>query len=108
MAMMTSDDLSRLIPITQFNKGQASRIFDRLKTDKQLIVLKNNVPSAVLLSPEEYSRLIEATEDYSLLKLAEERVKNSRPQDWIKQEDLLKHFNITEQELEDAPELEIE
>ncbi|MBQ5666340.1 MAG: hypothetical protein IIV41_10835, partial [Akkermansia sp.] len=35
--------LNCLVPITQFNKGQASRIFDRLRTEKQLVVLKNNV-----------------------------------------------------------------
>ena len=47
--------LQCLIPISQFNKGQASKIFDRLHDEKELIVLKNNQPSAVILSPEEYT-----------------------------------------------------
>ena len=34
--------LQCLIPISQFNKGQASKIFDRLHDEKELIVLKNN------------------------------------------------------------------
>lgn len=32
--------LNSLVPITQFNKGQASKIFDRLTNEKHLIVLK--------------------------------------------------------------------
>ena len=47
----TTDLLQSLVPITQFNRGQASRIFDRLHSERQLIVLKNNQPSAVILSP---------------------------------------------------------
>lgn len=56
--------LDSLVPIFQFNKGHASRIFDRLKEKKQMVVLKNNDLAAVLLSPEEYTRLAEA--DYLL------------------------------------------
>ena len=73
----TTEMLNSLIPITQFNKGQASRIFDRLRTERQLIVLKNNSPSAVILSPEEYARLSEIEEDYRLLTEATERLANS-------------------------------
>lgn len=57
--------LQCLVPISQFNKGQASKIFDRLRSEKELIVLKNNQPSAIILSPEEYTRLTEIEEDYS-------------------------------------------
>ena len=39
-----------LIPISQFNKGQASKIFERLHDEKELIVLKNTQPSAVIQS----------------------------------------------------------
>jgi len=41
-----------------FNQGQASKIFNRLQEEKQIVVLKNNVPTAVLLSPDEYDRLL--------------------------------------------------
>ena len=60
---LTTDLLQSLVSITQFNRGQASRIFDRLHSERQLIVLKNNQPSAVILSPEEYARLAEIEED---------------------------------------------
>ena len=66
--------LQCLVPISQFNKGQASKIFDRLRSEKELIVLKNNQPSAIILSPEEYTRLTEIEEDYFLLLEANKRL----------------------------------
>lgn len=59
---ITAELLHSLVPISQFNKGQAAKIFDRLRSEKELIVLKNNQPSAVILSPEEYTRLTEIEE----------------------------------------------
>ena len=73
MALAT-DFLQSLVPISQFNKGQAAKIFDRLHSEKELIVLKNNQPSAVILSLEEYTRLTEIEEDYFLLLEANRRI----------------------------------
>ena len=36
---IASDFLQSLVPISQFNKGQAAKIFDRLRSEKELIVL---------------------------------------------------------------------
>ena len=72
--MLNADILNSLVPITQFNRGQASRIFDRLHSENRLIVLKNNQPAAVILSPKEYERLSEIEEDYTLLLEAAERL----------------------------------
>ena len=71
----TADTLDSFVPITQFNRGQASMIFDRLHTENQLIVLKNNQPAAIILSPSEFQRLSEIEEDYTLLLEATRRLK---------------------------------
>lgn len=47
--------LKQLIPISQFNKGKASQLFSRVQKGEVLVVLKNNSPVAVVISPEEYS-----------------------------------------------------
>lgn len=44
----------QLIPITQFNKGKASQLFARVQKGETLVVMKNNSPVAVVISPEEY------------------------------------------------------
>lgn len=105
---ITTNLLHCLIPITQFNRGQASRIFDRLRTEKQLIVLKNNQPSAVILSPEEYERLSEIEENYLLLMEASERLKRSESKESIPFETVLAHLGITEQEIDEMEEEDIE
>ena len=59
--------LQSLVPISQFNRGQAAKIFERLHSEREIIVLKNNQPSAIILSPEEYARLTEIEENYFLM-----------------------------------------
>lgn len=46
--------LKQLIPITQFNKGKASQLFLRVQKGETLVVMKNNSPIAVVISPQEY------------------------------------------------------
>ena len=100
--------LNCLVSITQFNKGQASRIFDRLRTEKQLVVLKNNAPSAVILSPDEYARLAEIEEDYALLLEANERLENNKDKNTISFNDAMNALNITEEDLDHAEDVIIE
>jgi PHD/YefM family antitoxin component YafN of YafNO toxin-antitoxin module len=106
---LVADTLNSLVPITQFNKGQASRIFDRLKTERRLIVLKNNAPSAVILSLEEYTRMAEAEEDMHLLQLAQERIEeNEGLLNTLSEAEVMVSLGITEEAIEQAADLEIE
>ena len=99
--------LNSLVPITQFNRGQAARIFDRLHSESQLVVLKNNQPAAVILSPAEFQRLSEIEEDYLLLREAMERLANNAapatPMD-----SLMRELGITEDEIDAAGDVVIE
>jgi prevent-host-death family protein len=78
----------KLVPISDFSQGKAGKIFnDVAKNNSEYIVLKNNQPTAVLLSIKEYKetqekldrleRILEYMENIRLLKLSEER-KNSK------------------------------
>ena len=102
-----ADVLNSLVPITQFNRGQASRIFDRLHTESQLVVLKNNQPAAIILSPAEFSRLSEIEEDYALLLEATERLANNTAPT-TSMEDVLKELGISDDELASAEDVVIE
>lgn len=104
----TASILNSLVSVTQFNKGQASKIFDRLRTEQRLIVLKNNAPSAVILSPEEYDRLVEIEEDYRLLVQAQKRLKNSPAENAVSFNDALTHFGISATELDETEVPDIE
>lgn len=74
----------RLVPISDFSQGKAGKIFnDVAENNNEYIVLKNNQPTAVLLSVKEYrdtqekvaklEALLEKIENIRLLKLAESR-----------------------------------
>lgn len=107
MAIAT-DLLQSLIPISQFNKGQAAKIFDRLHSEKELIVLKNNQPSAVILSPEEYTRLTEIEEDYFLLLEANRRMDDNTDNKTIPFDSVMSNLGINEEELSDTEDIDIE
>ena len=103
----TADILDSLVPITQFNRGQASRIFDRLHTESQLIVLKNNQPEAIILSPSEFQRLSEIEEDYTSLLEATRRLKEDSSST-SSREEVMSELNISESELAAAGDVVIE
>lgn len=107
MALAT-DFLQSLVPISQFNKGQAAKIFDRLHSEKELIVLKNNQPSAVILSPEEYARLTEIEENYFLLLEANRRIEENGDKKTVSLDSVMDHLGISKEELLDAEDADIE
>lgn len=84
MNMALMEFTERLVPISDFSQGKAGKIFnDVAKNNNEYIILKNNQPTAVLLSIKEYKevqekiakmeKLLEDFENIRLLKLAEGR-----------------------------------
>lgn len=105
---ISSETLRSLVSISQFSKGQATQVFDRLKNEPQLVVLKNNVPAAILLSPDEFSRLAEIEENYRLLMLAQERLTGSSLEGARNEVDVMRSLGITEEDVDAAEDVEIE
>lgn len=102
-----SSILHNLVPITQFNRGQASRIFDRLNTDLTLVVMKNNQPAAIILSPDEYYRLCDTEERLKLFLEAYHRIlQNDAPLSSM--EEVMAECGITREEPDVAGEVELE
>ena len=59
--------IKNTVPITQFNRGLAGKIFEEVKQTGAKVVMKNNMAECVLLSPEEYVRLMDELNDARLL-----------------------------------------
>ena len=75
--MSGADLLDRLVPVSEFNHGGASKAFNSVSDGNPLVVLKNNKPSAVIISPDDYRRLTEAQEDFALYLEAKERLEHA-------------------------------
>ena len=104
-AVISINILDCIIPIRRFNKGEANRIFTEVKNDGIRIVVKNNTPECVLISPKDYQALIEQYEDALLLAEANNRL--SKNVGYISHDDVLSDLNINEQDLENI-DIEVE
>lgn len=99
--------LDSMIPITRFNKGEAGKIFEEVEKTGMKIAIKNNQPACILLPVGEYKEIIETIKDYKLLIEAQNRLLKAENKDWINHTDILKKFNISEDDLDDE-DVEIE
>lgn len=106
--MTTTDILNSIISVSRFNKGEAGRIFDELQNDKTKIVVKNNVPVAVMLSPEQYALLANDSEDYRLQAEAAMRIAQSDKADYISETEFISSIGLTEADISNSEEVEIE
>lgn len=91
-----------LVPISRFNKGEANKIFEEVKTTGFKIVLKNNIPTCVLITPETYEKMMEIIEDYNLFMEVEKRMDSTKTGDFFSQETVMKKLGISETDLKDV------
>ncbi|MDO5151308.1 MAG: type II toxin-antitoxin system Phd/YefM family antitoxin [Oscillospiraceae bacterium] len=100
--------IQNTISITQFNRGLAGKIFQEVKQTGAKVVMKNNTPECVLLSPEEYVRLMDEVNDARLLTLAVKRMENFNPNNTIPENQVMNELGITDEDLSDFDEVEFE
>lgn len=99
--------MKSIVPITRFNKGEANRIFEEVEHCGTKIVMKNNRPACILMSPAQYESLMEMLSDQIMLEEAQNRMAHYDPGHNLTQEDMLKELGLTEADLDDV-EAEIE
>lgn len=96
------------VSISLFNRGLAGKIFEDVKRSGAKVVMKNNAAECVLLSPEEYVRLLDEVNDARLLSLAAERMQRFDSASAVSQEAVDREFGFTPENLADGEEAEIE
>ncbi len=96
------------ISISQFNRGQAGKIFDDVRSSGAKVVMKNNTAACVLLSPEEYLQMMDEINDARLIATAVERLSSLDPAALISDEAFWEKYKITQEELDAAGEVEFE
>lgn len=101
-SLAANDFVSSIVPISRFNKGEAGKVFSEVKESGFKVVLKNNVPTCILLSPAVYEEIKEILVDYRLLVEAEARMKQAHDDDFVTAEEAMKELGITETDLKTA------
>ncbi len=107
MANITSA-IRDTISISLFNRGLAGKIFEDVKQSGAKVVMKNNSAECVLMSPEEYVKIMDEVNDARLLSLANERMQNFNSANLIPSEALYKELGITKEDLDAIGEVEFE
>ena len=104
---MSKSAFSHTVSLSQFSGAQAEQIFEKLREERQLVVCNESTPIAVLLLPEEYHRLLEIEENYRLLLLAQDRLEKNDGA-MLSEADVMHRLGISETEIAQATDLEIE
>ena len=96
----------KTVPISRFDRGGASRVFDALDHDGPTIVMENDHPVCVILSPKQYEVIIQMLAFTFLLEEAESRMAMNDDTKNISQEEIMRTLGINQEEL-DAIDVEI-
>lgn len=100
--------MNQIVPISRFNKGEASKICEEVQETGVKAVLKNNVRVMMLVEPNQYDEMVELLEDYALLFEAEERMKTAESEGFLSQEQVMEKHNISQADLDNTADVEIE
>ena len=100
--------IQNTISITQFNRGLAGKIFQEVKQSGAKVVMKNNTPECVLISPDEYVSLMDEVNDARLLTLAVKRMENFNPNNTISEKQIMEELGVSDDDLSDFDEVEFE
>ena len=96
------------IPISMLNRGLAGKIFEEVKQNGAKVVMKNNTAECVLLSPDEYMRLMDEVNDAKLLITASQRMADAVPYDFVSADALYAEMGINKEDLDKIGEVDIE
>lgn len=88
--------MENVVPISYFNKGIAGKIFEEVKRSGMKVVMKNNAPECVLLSPEDYVKLVDEVNDAKLIALAAQRMQEYNPEKSISEEEADRIFGFSD------------
>ena len=100
--------LDNIVSVSEFSRGGASRAFERAQGRTPVIVMKNNKPTAIITSPEEYAYLSEVEEDFILLSESIMRLARNDRDATVSFEDALAELGVLAEDLDSYGDVEID
>jgi len=99
---ITRREMPHFVPISRFNRGEASKIFAEVNKKGLAIVVKHNIPVCVLIKPEIYDGIVEMLEDYRQFFEANKHLKNTESEELISHEQQLNDLGMGTSDLKDV------
>jgi len=96
------------VSISSFNRGLAGKIFDEVRKDGAKVVMKNNAAECVLLSPDEYTRMVDELEDARLAVVALKRLSHDEQSETVSWDEMNARLGLTEDDLEGWEDIALE
>ncbi len=107
MSLSFAEFAEKLVSISEFSQGKAGKIFaDVAENNHEYIVLKNNQPTAVIVSVKEYQKIQEKVAAYEKLMEHLENIRLHKQTGGVAKEpgsdfeELVAESRLTEEELE--------
>ena len=106
--MSVAQVLENMYSVSELSRGKASAVLAAVTDNSPAIIVKNNKPYRVVMTVEEYKRIMEHFEDEYLLELAEERLSKHNEEDFLEWDDLLRKCDLDPNDPLDDIEVEFE
>lgn len=101
--------LDNIMSVSDLSHGKASAAVDKASNGQTVVIMRNNRPAAIMLSPQEYTAMTEAVEDAEDCAEAVERLSRLERGETheVSDEEVMAELGITEEDIANAEEPEI-
>lgn len=99
--------LDNIVPTSAFGQGKSAKCFEKVSNGMPVIVMKNNTPYRVVLTPGDFARMSELQEDNDLLAMALDRLEANVGKRAIPASEVYDRLGINMDEVEAMDDVEL-
>ncbi len=99
--------LENIVPTSAFNQGKSAQCFEKATNGMPVIVMKNNAPYRVVLTPDDFARMSELEENNELLAMALARLEANKDKPAIPAADVYARLGISNAEIDALDDVEL-
>lgn len=96
----TVQGFKNMVSVTEIGRGKITSVLNDISKNKMpYYIVRNNKPEAAIIRIDDLENLLEMQENYELLQMAVERLKNMDPDKSIPMGEIMEKYGITEEEV---------
>ena len=99
--------IENIVPTSAFNRGKSAQCFERVADGAPIIVMKNNAPYRVVVTPDDFVRLSEVEEDNALLVMSLSRLEANVGKPAVPAEDAYRELGVNPDEIDAMEDVEL-